>query len=99
MKSILLVFVFICGFAITNFIAAQETVPVSQPDKTDYKTAIGIRLSSSPALQNNSISIKHFINETTAIEGLFSFSDPLTIGALLEFHNPFSTPGLQWMYG
>jgi hypothetical protein len=100
MKYIFFSSLFICLISSGNFLFAQdEPVPVSQPDKTDYKTAIGIRLSSSPALQNNSISLKHFINETTAIEGLFSFSDPLTIGALLEFHNPFSTPGLQWMYG
>ena len=52
----------------------------------DYKTALGVRLSSANAMQNNSISIKQFINEKTAIEGLFTFGDPLSLGALLEFH-------------
>src|SRR6266487_6125821 len=86
MKKILIAFLFICGFSAFNFISAQDAE--SSPDKTNYKTALGIRLSSSPAIQNNSISLKHFLNETTAIEGLFSFGDPLTIGALLEFHAP-----------
>ena len=48
---------------------------------------------------NNSITLKHFLNETAAIEALFSFGDPLAIGALYEIHKPFSTEGLQWFYG
>ncbi len=65
----------------------------------DYKTALGIRLSSSPAIVNNSISIKHFVTEKAAIEGLLSFGDPLAIGALLEIHEQLGTPGLRWYYG
>ena len=66
----------------------------------DYKTALGVRLSSDQAMVNNSVSIKHFLNNRTAIEGLLSFSDPLAIGALFEIHKPFSeTGGLKWYYG
>lgn len=65
----------------------------------DYKTALGVRLSSSNAMQNNSISIKQFINSTTAIEGLFTFGDPLALGALIEFHKPLSAAGLTYFYG
>ena len=50
-------------------------------------------------MQNNSISIKQFINPTTAIEGLFTFGDPLALGALLEFHKPLSAAGLRYFYG
>lgn len=64
-----------------------------------YKTGVGVRLSSSQAMVNNSISLKHFLNERSAIEALFSFGDPLAIGALYEVHKPFSTEGLQWFYG
>src|SRR5215212_4322915 len=96
MKNIIALAITICFLASVNLVSAQEE---TVPDNTTYKTAIGIRLSSSPAIQSNSISLKHFLNESTAIEGLFSFGDPLTLGALLEFHRPFSTPGLQWMYG
>ena len=65
----------------------------------DYKTALGVRLSSSNAMQNNSISIKQFISPTTAIEGLFTFGDPLALGALLEFHKPLTAAGLRYFYG
>jgi hypothetical protein len=97
MKNIIAIAITICLLGAASSIFAQEETTVA--DNTTYKTAIGIRLSSSPAIQSNSISLRHFLNESTAIEGLFSFGDPLTIGALLEFHRPFSTPGLQWMYG
>jgi len=65
----------------------------------DYKTAIGVRLSSSAAMVNNSISFKQFITEKTAIEGLVSFGDPLAIGALIEFHKPLAASGLKYYYG
>jgi len=64
-----------------------------------YKTALGVRLSSSPAMVNNSISLKHFLSEQTAVEALFSFGDPLALGALYEIHKPFSATGIQWYYG
>jgi hypothetical protein len=88
MKKIILAACFIAGFSVANRLSAQE-----------YKTALGIRLSSAPAIQNNSITFKQFINQKTAVEGLLSFGDPLSIGALVEFNQPFSTPGLQWFYG
>lgn len=64
-----------------------------------YKTALGVRLSSAAPMVNNSISIKHFITEKTAIEALLSFGDPLSIGALVEFHKPLAASGLAYFYG
>jgi hypothetical protein len=72
---------------------------ISSLQAQDYKTALGVRLSSSNAFVNNSISLKHFINEKTAIEGMFSFGDPLALGALVEFHKPLSAAGLTYFYG
>ena len=88
MKKIVIILLLTAGTAISNRVSAQE-----------YKTALGVRLSSSAAAVNNSISIKHFINEKTAIEGLFSFGDPLAFGALLELHKPFPSSGLKYYYG
>ncbi|MBS1930345.1 MAG: hypothetical protein JST72_04600 [Bacteroidetes bacterium] len=89
MKKIFLAFLLLAGFGFTNTISAQA-----------YKTGLGVRLSSSGAMVNNSISIKHFISEKTAIEGLFSFGDPLALGALFEIHNPIAgTGGVNWYYG
>ena len=65
----------------------------------DYKTALGVRLSSSQAIVNNSISVKHFLNEKTAIEALLSFGDPLAIGGLVETHKPVGASGVNWFYG
>ena len=78
---------------------AAGTCSINTVNAQNYKTALGLRLSSGPAMVNNSVSVKHFINSKTAIEGLLSFSDPLALGLLVEFHKPFSTSGLQWFYG
>ena len=88
MKKIIFIFLLAAGTSYLNTLNAQE-----------YKTALGVRLSSSAPAVNNSISIKHFINNKMAIEGLFSFGDPLALGVLLELHKPFSASGLQWFYG
>jgi hypothetical protein len=72
---------------------------VTSVSAQDYKTALGVRLSNAAPMVNNSITLKHFINQSTAVEALFSFGEPLALGALLELHKPLSTPGLQWFYG
>jgi hypothetical protein len=65
----------------------------------EYKSALGVRLSSAAATVNNAISYKQFLNEKTAFEVLFSFGDPVALGALVEFHKPLSAAGLQYFYG
>ncbi len=71
----------------------------NQTNAQSYRTGLGVRLSSSGAMVNNSISIKHFLNDATAVEGLFSFGDPLALGALLEIHKPISGSDIRWYYG
>ncbi len=88
MKKILFVLLF--GFSLISF---------SQLNAQDYKTALGVRLSSAGAQINNSITLKQFINDKTAIEALFSFGDPIALGALVEFHKPLSAEGLRYFYG
>jgi hypothetical protein len=88
MKKILVALTFMAGISFFQCASAQE-----------YKTALGIRLSSNPAVVGNGITFKYFLNEKAAIEGILAFSDPVAIGALYEIHNPISTPGLQWFYG
>src|SRR5689334_3929080 len=83
-----------CSFLLVSGICFALTARAQ-----DYKTALGIRLSNSAPMVNNSITLKHFLNERTAIEALFSFGDPLSIGGLVEVHKPLSTPGLRWFYG
>jgi hypothetical protein len=88
MKKIILSTLLVAGFFCSSTLQAQ-----------DYQTALGVRLSSSSAMVNNSISIKHFISEKSAIEGLLSFGDPLAIGALYELHKPMAASGLTYYYG
>lgn len=88
MKKILLVVTVIALIGFLNTSSAQ-----------DYKTALGIRLSSSNAMVNNAVTLKHFINQNVAVEGVLSFGDPLAIGALIEFHKPLNAQGLTYFYG
>ena len=88
MKKVLIVLLVTAGIGSFNIASAQ-----------DYKTALGVRLSSSAAMVNNSVSFKQFISDKTAIEALFSFGDPLALGALIEFHKPLSASGLRYYYG
>ncbi len=88
MKKVICSFLIVSGLFFATTTEAQE-----------YKTGLGVRLSSSQAMVNNSITLKHFFNERTAVEALFSFGDPLALGALIEIHKPFGTSGIQWFYG
>lgn len=88
MKKVLLVCLLAAGLGFFNTVHAQG-----------YKTALGVRLSSASAMQNNSISIKHFLSDKMAIEGLFTFGDPVAVGALFELHKPLAASGLSYFYG
>lgn len=86
--------------AIGIFFFSITLISLQHVNAQDYKTALGVRLSSDQAMVNNSVSLKHFLNERSAIEVLLSFSDPLAIGALYQIHKPFTgTGGLKWFYG
>ncbi len=66
----------------------------------DYKTAIGIRLSSASPTLSNAISVKHFMDDRRAIEGLLSFGTRFGIGGLYEVHQLIgATPAFTWFYG
>jgi hypothetical protein len=89
MKKIVVALLFVSAIIFSENASAQS-----------YKTGLGVRLSSAPAMVSNSVSLKHFLNEKTAIEALLSFGDPLALGALVEIHKPFSAAsGIQWFYG
>lgn len=66
----------------------------------DYKVAIGIRFSTAAPTLSNSVSVKYFMNEHDALEGLISFGTRFGIGGLWERHNLIgATPGFTWFYG
>jgi len=86
-------------FYVTLLTGSLFTAGSINAQNSGYKTALGVRLSSSNAMINNSVSVKHFLNDKMAIEGLLSFGDPLAIGALVELHQPMTASGLTWYYG
>lgn len=89
MKRIFLtLFIGICCIAFSATAQAQ-----------DYRFGLGIRLSNNSPTINNSVTGKYFITERSAVEGLVSFGSRFGLGALLEIHKPFSTPGLSWFWG
>ena len=66
----------------------------------DYKVAIGVRFSTAAPTLSNSISVKYFMNESNAIEGLVSFGSRFGLGGLYEKHQLIgATPAFTWFYG
>src|ERR1700679_3934087 len=66
----------------------------------DYKVAVGLRFSTASPTLSNSVSIKYFLDETNALEGLVSFGSRFGLGALYERHQLIGgTPAFTWFYG
>jgi hypothetical protein len=65
----------------------------------DYKVGLGVRLSNSTPTLNNSITIKYFMTQQHALEGLISFGSRFGIGGLYEVHKPTTATGLNWFFG
>jgi hypothetical protein len=71
----------------------------SSANAQGYKSAVGVRFSSRAALINNSVSLKYFFTEKTAVEGLITFNDPFALGLLVEQHKPLTTNHFTYFYG
>ena len=66
----------------------------------DYKLAMGLRLSTSDPTLSNSVSIKYFLDETNAVEGLIGWGTRFGLGGLYERHQLIGgNEGLKWFYG
>src|SRR6476660_8623545 len=65
----------------------------------DYKVGLGVRLSNATPTLSNSVTIKYFMNEKSALEGLVSFGSRFGIGGLYEVHKPTTATGLNWFFG
>jgi hypothetical protein len=89
MRIIPLCLVLLAASSLLNRAAAQ-----------DYKVAIGVRFSSASPTLSNSVSIKYFMDESNAIEGLVSFGSRFGLGGLYERHQLIGgTPAFKWFYG
>ena len=66
----------------------------------DYKLAMGVRLSTADPTISNSVSVKYFVNDRAALEGLVSFGTRFGIGGLYEVHQLIgNVQNLNWFYG
>lgn len=73
---------------------------INRASAQDYKFAMGVRLSSAAPTLSNSVSLKYFMDDQNAVEGLISFGTRFGIGALYERHQLIgATPALTWFYG
>jgi hypothetical protein len=89
MRKMLLTLLFIAGIVFASSLQAQ-----------DYKLGLGIRFSTPAPTLSNSVSVKYFMQEDRAVEGLIAFGTHFGIGGLYEIHRALNaTPGLKWYYG
>jgi outer membrane protein W len=66
----------------------------------NYKAAVGVKFSGYSSLGGPAISYKQFIKTNAAIEALFSFKDPVALGAMYQVHKDIGASGnMQWYYG
>jgi len=74
----------------------SPTIKVMPPaPNTLYITEIGIR-----AGETSGLTLKQFIGQTTALEGIIGMSnDGLSLTGLYERYAPSGAPGLNWYYG
>ncbi len=97
MKKILLVIALALIFiSLATMGFSQSDEPAVNPHYTD---AIGIRLGpTSPAIQNG-ITYRHFLNESTALEGILSLSNGFGVCGLYEIYKPLPVENVQWFMG
>ncbi len=89
MRKLQLILAFVLVTAIGNRLAAQ-----------DYRLAFGLRLSTNPPTISSSVTVKYFLTDRHAIEGLVSFGNRFGIGGLYEVEQLIGgVQGLNWFFG
>ena len=78
------------------FLLAMVTFSQAQ----HYKTAVGVRLGPNTAAVTGGFTVKHFINENTALEGIIGVNNGFGVCGLYEKHfNIAAVNNLQWFAG
>jgi hypothetical protein len=76
------------------------TVSCMRLEAQDYKLGLGLRLSTPSPTISSSVSVKYFLYESAAIEGLVSFGTRFGIGGLYEVHQQIGAEeSLKWFFG
>jgi hypothetical protein len=100
MKSLKKIIALLMSAGIISLAANAQDNTYSQTHPStgyDYNTAIGARLGG----LTSGLTIKHFTNPTTALEGILSFGHrSFVVTGLYEKHYDIaSSEGLKWLYG
>ncbi|MEO7214778.1 hypothetical protein [Mucilaginibacter sp.] len=79
------------------FILCSFLLIANRSQAQDYKTAAGVKFGG----YENGFSVKHFLDERTALEGIVGIrSHGAVLTGLYELHQPaFNTAGLKFYYG
>ena len=84
-----------CFFLITLFVAISVCI-----EAQNYNSAIGVRLGPNTANITAGFTLKHFINENTALEAIIGVNNGLGICGLYEKHFDIeAVKNLQWLAG
>ena len=84
-----------CFFLITLFVAISVCIQAQ-----NYNSAIGVRLGPNTANITAGFTLKHFINENTALEAIIGVNNGLGICGLYEKHFDIeAVKNLQWLAG
>ncbi len=79
------------------FLAA---ITLSASAQQGYTTAAGIRLGPNSAAITAGFTVKHFLNEKAAVEGIVGINNGLGVAGLYELHFPIqAVNNLQWFAG
>jgi hypothetical protein len=92
MRKAIYLTVCITAFAVLNASAQKRS---SSYSSKSYSTALGVKF------YPGAVSLKHFVNSTTALEGLgYFWSRGFRITGLYEIHGDINgAPGLKWYIG
>lgn len=91
MKKITLSVIILFFIALSN-VSAQRSTNYNTSDS--YKTAVGVKF------YPGAITLKHFINDNTALEGIAYFNRGLRVTGLYEIYgNIKDVNGLRWYIG
>lgn len=82
------------------FILFVSLISTSTNAQQLYKNALGLRISGVSSLGGPGVTYKHYLNDKAAVEAIFSFKDPVGIGAMYQVHKPWNViTNLNWYYG
>ena len=83
-----------------SYLIAAISISATAQQGNGYTTAAGIRLGPNSAAITAGFTIKHFLNEKTAVEGIVGINNGFGVCGLYELHFPIeAVNNLQWFAG